>query len=238
MARAWLQSAGVVPATVDGGSMNGGAPRAVWLLWPADPHGISAKSVAQRLVQIGRPSHLVWNPVTGEIVQSLPATRAACGLPGDVNRHGRVCVQIRVLGSVHEPFTDSKMDGLNEILAWLDSWKIPRSWPAGPPLPYPHSVAAPRSGRAWATGGHFGLSQVPGTTEGDPGAIDITRITGDDGSSVRVPLPRVALNGARRVRGGQDPATLADDAANQAIQSGLGHLAGHEVSLGSRLSSE
>jgi len=238
VAQAWLHSAGVVPASVDGGSMNGGAPRAVWLLWPADPHGISAKSVAQRLVQIGRPSHLVWNPVTGEIVQSLPATRAACGLPGDVNRHGRVCVQIRVLGSVHEPFTDSKMDGLNEILAWLDSWKIPRSWPAGPPLPYPHSVAAPRSGRAWATGGHFGLSQVPGTTEGDPGAIDISRITGDDGSSVRVPLPRVALNGSRRVRGGQDPATLADDAANQAIQSGLGHLAGHEVSLGSRLSSE
>jgi len=238
VARAWLQSAGVVPATVDGGSMNGGAPRAVWLLWPADPQGISAKSVAQRLVQLGRPSHLVWNPVTGEIIQSLPATRAACGLPGDVNRHGRVCVQITVLGSVHEPFTDTKMDGLNEILAWLDSWKIPRTWPAGPPLPYPHSVAAPRSKRAWASGGHFGLSQVPGTTEGDPGAIDITRLTGDGRSPVQVPRPRAELNGGAEVPNGQNPSTHADDTSNQAIQSGLGFLAGREVSLGSRLSSE
>lgn len=214
--------------------MNGGAPRVVWLLWPADPHGVSAKSAAQRLVQEERPAHLVWNPVNGQIVQSLPATRAACGLPGDLNRHGRICVQIRVLGSVHEPFTDTKMDGLDEILAWLDSWHIPRSWPAGPPLPYPHSVAAPRSGRAWASGGHFGHSQVPGTTEGDPGPIDIERIIGDGRSPVRVPLPRRELYRDPESATGEEPGAGAKPGTNQGIESGPGVLAGQEVGLGAR----
>jgi hypothetical protein len=167
--------------------MLGGAPRAVWFIWSADPHAVSAKSVAQRLIQLERPPHLVWNPVTGEIVQLLPPTRAACGLAGDRGRNGRVCVQIRVIGSAHEPFTDTKLDGLDDILAWLDSWEVPRRWPAGPPLPYPHSIVADRSGRLWARGGHFGHSQVPGTREGDPGSIDIARIVGENALKPHAP---------------------------------------------------
>ncbi|MFC6085078.1 hypothetical protein [Sphaerisporangium aureirubrum] len=151
---------------------------------------MSAKSVAQRLIQLKRPAHLVWNPVSGQIVQSLPPTRAACGLPGELNRHGRVCVQIRVLGSVDEPFTESKLDGLDDILAWLDSWHVPRRWPAGPPLPYPSSVAEQGSLRVWAKGGHFGNSQVPGTREGDPGPIDVHRIVGEHAEDLSVPRPR------------------------------------------------
>ncbi len=173
--------------------MIGGAPRVVWFIWPGDPQGISAKSVAQRLVQLNRPAHLVWNPVTGQIIQQLPPTRAACGLTGDLNRQGRVCVQIRVLGSVHEPFTDSKLDGLDEILAWLDSWEVPRRWPAGPPLPVPHSLVQDGNRRLWARGGHFGHSQVPGSAEGDPGAIDVARIIGDSAPHLEVPRPREEL---------------------------------------------
>ncbi|MGW4640481.1 hypothetical protein ACWEN6_18245 [Sphaerisporangium sp. NPDC004334] len=172
----------------------------VWFIWPTDPQRVSAKSVAQRLVQISRPAHLVWNPVTGQIIQSLPPTRAACGLPGALNRQGRVCVQIRVLGSVEEPFTESKMDGLDDILSWLDSWEVPRRWPAGPPLPYPLSVAAQGSPRVWARGGHFGASQVPGASEGDPGAIDVHRIVGEPPASLDVPRPREGgANGAGRI---------------------------------------
>lgn len=156
--------------------MNGGAPRVVWFIWPTNPQGISAKSVAQRLVQLDRPAHLVWNPVRGEIVQQLPPSRAACGLSGELNRQGRACIQIRVLGSVEEPFTDTKLDGLDEILSWLDSWEVPRHWPAGPPLPYPHSLTSRGTTRLWSRGGHFGHSQVPGAVEGDPGAIDVTRL--------------------------------------------------------------
>jgi hypothetical protein len=174
--------------------MAGGAPRVVWFIWPTDPQRVSARSVAQRLVQIRRPSHLVWNPVTGQIIQSLPLTRAASGLPDELNRQGRVCAQIRVLGSVEEPFTESKLDGLDDILTWLDSWEVPRRWPAGPPLPYPHSVAAQGSRRLWDRGGHFGNSQVPGTSEGDPGAIDVHRIVGGNAPPVEVPRPRLEMD--------------------------------------------
>jgi len=181
--------------------MNGGAPRVVWFIWPADPHGVSAKSAAQRLVQLHRPAHLVWNPVTGQIVQSLPPTLAASGLNGDLNRQGRVCIQIRVLGSVDEPFTDGRLDGLDDILTWLDSWEVPRRWPAGPPLPYPLSVAGARDKRVWARGGHFGHSQVPCCNDGDPGTIDVGRLIGREPSKAMVnrsprfefPLPREEL---------------------------------------------
>ncbi|GLW24282.1 hypothetical protein [Microbispora triticiradicis] len=173
--------------------MLGGAPRTVWFIWPADPHGVSARSVAQRLIHLRRPSHLVWNPVTGEIVQLLPPTLAGGALAADRGRNGRVCVQIHVIGSAREPFTDTKLDGLDDILAWLDSWGVPRRWPAGPPLPYPHSLAAERSRRLWARGGHFGHSQVPGTREGDPGSIDIARIIGEDAPGLEDALPRGGL---------------------------------------------
>lgn len=189
--------------------MQGGAPRVVWSVWNVDPRTVSARSVAQRLVQLGRPTHLVWNPVTGHLVQSLPVTTAARGLPGDLNRHGRVCVQIKVLGSAQAPFTDTRLCGLEEILAWLDTWRVPRRWPAGPPLPYPQSLVAERSGRAWARGGHFGISQVPGAQEGDPGAIDIDRLlqagtAAEDPASL--PLPHeefVSVNGLSEARAGR-----------------------------------
>ncbi|WP_174554187.1 hypothetical protein [Microtetraspora fusca] len=179
--------------------MIGGVPRAVWFIWPTDPLAVSAKSAAQRMIQLGCPAHLVWNPVTGEIAQSLPPTRAACGLPGDRGREGRVCVQIRVLGSVERPFTDGKLDGLDDILTWLDAWRVPRRWPAGPPLPSPHSLAAERSRRLWARGGHFGHSQVPGTVEGDPGGIDVNRITGESVPPFELPRPREEFRMLERV---------------------------------------
>ncbi|GII56744.1 hypothetical protein Pth03_51330 [Planotetraspora thailandica] len=190
MAQAWLPGAIRIPSSEDSGPMAGGAPRTVWFIWPADPHGISARSVAQRLIQLKRPPHLVWNPVTGEISQLLPVMRAAGGLPGDRGNNGRVCVQIRVIGSAHEPFTDTKLDRLDDILSWLDSWDVPRLWPAGPPRPFPESLVSERNTRLWARGGHFGHSQVPGASEGDPGSIDITRIVGDESRDFAVPRPR------------------------------------------------
>ena len=197
-----------VRARADGGPLKGGAPRAVWQTLGADPQTVSARSAAQRLDLGGRASHLVWNPLNGEIVQLIPIVRAACSLgladPAgsaarlslmaglatagmareaagtEVGAEGRVCAQICVVGYDHQPFTGGPMTGLSEIMSWLDSWGIPRRWPAGQPAAAPGQAPVP-SRRLWARGGHFGASQVPGLTAAGPGAIEVDLLTGQLG---------------------------------------------------------
>ena len=82
--------------------------------------------------------------------------------------------------------------------AWLDSWRIPRRWPAGPPAPY-RQLARPRSRALWALGGHFGASQVPECDNLGPGGIDIDHLTQLDASIARE-LPEPALTNGSPVR--------------------------------------
>lgn len=191
MADAWLPGAARLHTAYDGGSPLGGAPRAVWHTSENDPERISARSVAQHLDQQERSAHLVWNPRSGDIVQMVPATRAARLLPGDVGREGRACLQIVVVALAREPFTLGPVDGLELIVGWLDGWRVPRRWPAGRPLPFPEAYDAPRARRPWARGGHFGASQVPDALGSSPGGIDIARITGPE-PPVGIPRPRSA----------------------------------------------
>jgi hypothetical protein len=181
VAHAWMQGARRIRAKTDGGPLKGGAPRAVWLTLGIAPRAVSVQSAAQRLVSEHRPCHLVWDPLTGEIVQSISILRAGRALvpssPPNVNAEGRICVQIGVLGHPEEPFTVGPMIGAGEIVSWLDSWGVSRCWPAGRPA----DCQAMRSGRSrvfWARGGHFGASQVPACDNFGPGAIDIDRLTG------------------------------------------------------------
>lgn len=233
MSDAWMPAVRYVRATGDGGPLKGGAPRVVWGVLDADPHTVSARSAAQRLDQAGHPSHLVWNPLHGEIVQLIPVVRAARSLcapagsvgrygqprPGafcEVNNEGRVCVQIRVVAWAQEPFTDGPLARLQEILAWLDSWGIVRGWPAGHPEPFPECHQTVKSRRLWARGGHFGESQVPSVAAAGPGAIDIERLTGWSATAVPRPGPAGIDRGARQptaLRACQDdyePAPLRD----------------------------
>ena len=204
MADAWMPGVRCIRAETDGGQPGGGAPRVVWLTLGADPRVISVCSAAQRLVQENRPCHLVWDPLTGDIAQLLPIVRAGCALGTpenidyapdllpyrrrEVNREGRLCVQIGVLGSPREPFTSYQMIGLGEILAWLDSWQIPRRWPAGTPAPYRQANRS-RSRALWALGGHFGASQVPDCESVGPGGIDIDQIAGVGTLTRELPEP-------------------------------------------------
>ena len=165
----------------------------VWMTLGTAPCAVSIQSAAQRLVSERRPCHLVWDPVTGDIVQLISILRAGCALgapekldwsgdrvppcPENVNAEGRVCVQIGVLGQPAEPFTSGPLAGVGAIVGWLDSWGVPRRWPAGRPARY--QAAAPERSRVlWARGGHFGASQVPGCDNTGPGEIDIDRLTG------------------------------------------------------------
>jgi hypothetical protein len=195
VADAWMPGARCIRAVSDGGQLGGGAPRVVWMSLGVDPRVISVSSAAQRLIGENRPPHLVWDPLTGEIAQLLPIVRAGCALgtpesldyapdrlphrqPG-VNREGRLCVQIGILGSPREPFTSYQMMGLGDIMAWLDSWQVPRRWPAGPPAPFRQATKT-RSRALWAHGGHFGASQVPDCESIGPGGIDIDQIVSAD----------------------------------------------------------
>jgi hypothetical protein len=193
VAYAWMLGARRIRARTDGGPLKGGAPRAVWLTLGTAPLAVSVQSAAQRLVSECRPCHLVWDPLTGEIVQLIPILRAGLALgapeqldhaprlipasPPNVNAEGRICVQIGVLAHPAKPFTDGPVIGGDSIVSWLDSWGVSRRWPAGRPADY----RAMRSGRSrvlWARGGHFGASQVPACGNLGPGAIDIDRLTG------------------------------------------------------------
>lgn len=204
MPHAWMPGARRIRAETDGGSLRGGAPRAVWLTLGTAPCAVSIQSAAQRLVSERRPCHLVWDPLTGEIVQLISILRAGRALgapeqldwgpdrvpvaPENVNTQGRVCVQIGVLAHPADPFTNGPLAGLGAIVNWLDSWNVPRRWPAGQPAAYRGARARGCAGRSpglWARGGHFGASQVPGCENIGPGSVDVDRLTGSHVLQVR-----------------------------------------------------
>ena len=197
MAHAWMTEARRIRAETDGGHLRGGAPRAVWMTLGTAPRKVSAQSAAARLAGEGRPCHLVWDPVTGEIVQLVSVLRAACALgapeqlertghswPSPVNNEGRICVQIGVLARPADPFTDGPLARVAAITDWLDTWGVPRRWPAGRPAAY-REDRGERSRAVWAQGGHFGASQVPGCENAGPGDIDTDRLTGPHVMPVR-----------------------------------------------------
>ncbi|HTW00488.1 MAG TPA: hypothetical protein VMF87_09335 [Streptosporangiaceae bacterium] len=201
---------------VDGGTLKGGAPRVVWQTLGADPRVVSDTSAAQRLGELGRACHLVWNPFQGGITQLIPIVRAGrllgrpeglnatppswpdaevtAGEVDDANAEGRLCVQVCVVALAWQPFTFWPLPGLQQILDWLDSWGIPRRWPAGPPAPFPDGLVTPGSHRLWSRGGYFGASQVPDVLAAGPGAIDIERLTGRAAECAgRMPEPQAKI---------------------------------------------
>jgi len=209
---AWLPGAGRIRGTADGGPLKGGAPRVVWHTLGIEPRAVPARSAALRLRQADRACHLVWNPLQGEITQLLPVVSAgrllgwpeeldemtpsppaargmAAGKFAEVNTEGRLCVQIGVVALAWDPFTSWPLCGLQQILGWLDSWGIPRQWPAGQPAAFPLGLTAPKDRRLWARGGHFGASQVPSLAAAGPGAVDVAKLTGRAARTAPVAVP-------------------------------------------------
>ncbi len=230
MAHAWMPGARRIRAGTDGGPLRGGAPRAVWLTLGTAPGSVSIQSAAARLAAEERPCHLIWDPTTGEIAQLISILRAGralgaaehlapAGAPAghvapsnirgaaatDVNTEGRVCVQIGVLGHPGDPFTSGPLTGVTAIVNWLDSWSVPRRWPAGQPAEHREAgraadvaspVGADQSRALWALGGHFGASQVPGCASHGPGGIDTDMLTGTHIRHVHQRDPRHSLSSA------------------------------------------
>ena len=187
MAHAWMPEARRIRAETDGGPLIGGAPRAVWLTLGTAPGAVSVQSAAQRLIGERRPCHLIWDPLTGDIAQLISVLRAGRALgaadhldwapgqvkahPENVNAEGRVCVQIGVLGHPGQPFTGGTLVGVELIVSWLDSWGVPRRWPAGRPEGYRSEMSAaarppPAGAAAWPgpAAGTSARHRCPGAT--------------------------------------------------------------------------
>jgi hypothetical protein len=165
-----------------------GEHRPCHLIWdPATGEMAQLISVLRAGRALGAPDRLDWVP------------NQARRRPENVNAEGRVCAQIGVLALASEPFTGGPLIGVDSIMSWLDSWGVARRWPDGQPPAWPGggksggkaTSGGPGSGpgggpgggigsrAAWARGGHFGASQVPGCGHAGPGAIDIHRLTGN-----------------------------------------------------------
>src|SRR5262245_16331740 len=83
------------PANKDAGPCTGNLPRVVWHSTETDPFTTTAATIANNLNRVGFSVHLVWNPVSGAIVQAIPADRYGRGLKGigfPTNRMGNPCI--------------------------------------------------------------------------------------------------------------------------------------------------
>lgn len=181
MANDWLTGATRYDSG-NGGSLIGGPPRWVWHTYEANPNKLSALNGAKYLVDSGNDVHFTFNPVSGQIVQILPASVSGRGLvnsPGGVetNRMGSACIQVEVIAYAANPWTayvtPAGRAALATLVAFAKEHGIPSVWPAGPPPAFPSGYSV-RSAATWTqNAGHYGHSQVPENDHGDPGALDL-----------------------------------------------------------------
>jgi hypothetical protein len=175
----WLDGAARVAGS--GGMMLGGPPRWVWHTYEAG-YSLTALNGAKGLVSAGNDVHFTFHPLTGDIVQMLPASQSGKGLVNtaggvQTNRMGTVCIQVEVIARAARPWTGdltaAGRAGLARLIGFARAHGIPDVWPAGPPPVYPPG-SGNRSASIWTTrAGHYGHSQVPENDHGDPGALDV-----------------------------------------------------------------
>ena len=172
-------------ASMDAGPCSGNLPRIVWHSTENDPATTSAATIANFLDRENFSVHLVWNPVSGVIVQTIPANRYGRGLKGSgfpTNTMGNPCIQIEVVGFAADPFTDGPCTGLDRIMDWLRSFGIPDVFPSG--------VAGNRDRHTWQKAGHFTHAVAPDNDHTDPGLINPKRLFAAGGHSVPHGQPR------------------------------------------------
>lgn len=172
--------------------MVGGPPRVTWhitydSLRSDGTPAITHSRVADYLNEKGYQVHLVWDPVTGDIIQELPADRGGAGLRNQsggvqTNNMGEVNLQIEayftpgvVRGGVqYMQLTDTPMVNFDKIMSWADSWGIPRVAPLGP---------GDRNSSVWVNqAGHYGHFNVPENDHSDP-VVSINDILAHTGST-------------------------------------------------------
>lgn len=158
-------------------SMRGGPALFTWHTFEA-PYSYSPdlRAAVRYLSSQRSDPHFVFHPITGALVQMLPASTGGRTLraPGvNTNTHGRTHMQVEVIAYASRPWTqDLTAAGahtLSQLLEFLRSWDIPDRWSHGvrPPR-YPGGRVIRRQP---TQSGHFHHAGWVGNDHGDPGAI-------------------------------------------------------------------
>lgn len=144
--------------------IEGEATQCLWAISGDDPRKTSATQVAQRMnIRMTQPN-LIWNPLTGEMVEMIRGTRE-----NRLHHATRKMFTILVVADHEVAFTDYPDQNLLEILERIPG-TIPNVWPMGPP-DFPIFTTPPVP----ITPGHYTEDQVL-TNGKSVGRIDIRRL--------------------------------------------------------------
>lgn len=159
-------------------------PRATWhITWDAVTNGVQPpfENVSSYLKNVGYCPHIMWNPFNGEITQFYPANVGGRALNA-WNEDGQVNIQIEIYfspgvvvnGKTYNTVAETPCVGLDKLLAWIDTFGVPRVWPMGAPQWQGNA----RNVDIWNTkAGHYGHCNVPDNTHTDPGPMpSLTKI--------------------------------------------------------------
>lgn len=143
------------------------------------PYSHDPMTTARYLRSKGADTHLVFNPITGVVVQMLDGNQGARTLRDDdwpldpTNTWGQRHIQIEVMGYAERPWTNDLTPAgratLQHIMKWLRGLGVPDRWCNGvrPPV-YP----GPGVRKIQPTqSGHFHHAGWVDNNHGDPGAI-------------------------------------------------------------------
>ena len=153
----------------DTGVMGPGTERKV--VWHTSESGNDSRAidgVADWVKHVEGEYTLLWNPYTGQISQMMAADVGAAavmnGYTIPANRHGKVCIQVCVIGRAADaPLSKSPMKNRRYVMEWLDSWGIPRK----------DITNNNRSVDAWTKSGHTTHRSAPKPNDHtDPGNIN------------------------------------------------------------------
>ena len=172
----------IEPTSARRGLTMTGSPRSFYFTWhtfEADPKKLTATVGARALNSAGSTPTFCLNPISGELVQMLPANVGCYTLVNEsggvqTNRAGIIHMQCEVIAYAKEPFTDYITDAgkasLRKIIEFAESWNVPSVWPAGQPL---GSWGAKHNKIAPAESGHYSHSQWRENDHWDTGAISL-----------------------------------------------------------------
>lgn len=157
----------------EAGEMGPGSERkVVWHTSESGNDSAAIDGVVNWVKQQQSEYTIAWNPYTGQFRQFFPADVGARsvmnGYSIPANRHGKVCIQVCVIGrAANAPLVKSPMKGRRELMEWLDSWGVPRK----------DITNNDRSGPAWMKDGHTTHRSAPRPNDHtDPGPIDFKKL--------------------------------------------------------------